>query len=83
MLLAYTDEDHGYGNVGTDNPPAQTPLDARPEPGSDTPNLDDAAFKAGRRVLATPAPGHTDNYTDADGATGCSTYGCLSFNVTG
>jgi len=45
VLLAYTEEDHGYGNVGTDDPPAQTPLDSRPEPGSDTPNLDDAAFK--------------------------------------
>ena len=63
VLLAYTDEDHGYGNVGTDDPPAQTPLDSRPEPGSDTPNLDDAAFKAGD-AFSDAGAGHTDNYTD-------------------
>ena len=33
VLLAYTDENHGYGNVGTDDPPAQSPLDSQPEPG--------------------------------------------------
>ena len=31
--LAYTDEAHGYGNVGTADPPAQSPLDSQPEPG--------------------------------------------------
>ena len=80
MLLAYTDEDHGYGNVGTDNPPAQTPLDSRPEPGSDTPNLDDAAFKAGD-AFSDGGAGHTDNYTDEDGGNWVLKYGCLSFTV--
>jgi hypothetical protein len=78
VLLAYTDEDHGYGNVGTEDPPAQTPLDARPEPGSDTPNLDDAAFKAGD---AFDDSAHTDNYTSGDG-NWVLDYGCLKFNVT-
>ncbi len=82
MLLAYTDEDHGYGNVGTDDPPAQTPLDSRPEPGSDTPNLDDAAFKARRRVHATAAPATpTTTRTRERTATWVLKYGCLSFNV--
>ncbi len=80
VLLAYTDEDHGYGNVGTDDPPAQTPLDSRPEPGSDTPNLDDAAFKAGDS-FSDGGAGHTDNYSSGDGNWVLS-YGCLSFNVS-
>ena len=80
VLLAYTDEDHGYGNVGTDNPPAQTPLDARPEPGSDTPNLDDAAFAAGERFSDAGA-GHTDNYTAAGGGNWVLNADCLTFSV--
>ena len=79
MLLAYTDEDHGYGNVGTADPPAQTPLDSRPEPGSETPNLDDAAFKAGD-AFSDGGAGHTDNYTEGDG-NWMLKYGCLSFTV--
>jgi len=78
VLLAYTDEDHGYGNVGTEDPPAQTPLDARPQPGSDTPNLDDAAFKAGD---AFDDADHVDNYTDGGGDWTLK-YGCLRFAVT-
>ncbi|WP_370250126.1 immune inhibitor A domain-containing protein [Nocardioides sp.] len=70
LYLAYTDEAHGYGNAGTDDPPAQTPIDSRPTPGSATPNLDDATFTlaAGRRSFSDfvrpGAPGHTDNYVD-------------------
>ena len=64
VYLAYTDENHGYGNVGTDNPPAQSPLDAVPEPGSDTPNLDDAAFKQGQGSFSDAGAGHVDNYSD-------------------
>jgi M6 family metalloprotease-like protein len=79
VLLAYTDEDHGYGNVGTADPPAQTPLDSRPEPGSETPNLDDAAFKAGD-TFSDGGAGHTDNYTEGDGNWTLK-YGCLAFKV--
>jgi M6 family metalloprotease-like protein len=82
VYLGYTDEDHGYGNVGTDDPPAQTPLDARPEPGSDTPDLDDAAFKAGDAFSDSD---HVDNYTDPASSDGNwhLKFGCLSFTVNG
>ena len=80
LLLDYTDEDHGYGNVGTDDPPAQTPLDSRPEPGSDTPNLDDAAFKAGD-TYSDAGAGHTDNYLGSDGKNWVLNFDCLSFTV--
>ncbi|HEU4512263.1 MAG TPA: PKD domain-containing protein [Nocardioidaceae bacterium] len=65
LSLVYTDEAHGYGNVGTDNPPAQSPLDANPEPGSDTPELADAAFTAkGEKRFSDSGAGHVDNYSD-------------------
>ena len=66
LSLVYTDEAHGYGNAGTDDPPAQSPLDSTPEPGSDTPNLDDAAFTtaAGKSRFTDSGEGHTDNYSD-------------------
>ncbi|MBB6627962.1 immune inhibitor A [Nocardioides sp. KIGAM211] len=66
LYLAYTDEAHGYGNAGTDDPPAQSPLDATPEPGSETPDLNDAAFTAvpARSTFSDAGEGHTDNYTD-------------------
>lgn len=63
LSMVYTDEAHGYGNTGTDNPPAQSPLDANPEPGSDTPDLSDAAWKKGGKFTDS-GEGHTDNYTD-------------------
>ncbi len=65
VLLTYTDEAHGYGNVGTDNPPAQSPLDANPTKNSDTPEFKDATFTTGRSLFSdskkTP---HYDNYTE-------------------
>ena len=66
LSMVYTDEAHGYGNVGTDNPPAQSPLDSQPEPGSDTPELGDAAWTdaAGDKAFSDSGQGHTDNYTD-------------------
>jgi M6 family metalloprotease-like protein len=66
LYLSYTDEAHGYGNAGTDDPPAQSPLDATPTPGSETPDLNDAAFTAAadRSSYSDSGEGHTDNYTD-------------------
>ncbi len=66
LYLAYTDEAHGYGNAGTDDPPAQSPLDSVPTPGSATPNLNDAAFVAtkARSVYSDAGEGHTDNYVN-------------------
>ena len=95
LLLTYTDEAHGYGNVGTDNPPAQTPLDSVPEPLSDAPDLNDATFQAAaaRNSFtdggATP---HVDNYSeptrdaakdaDADGQQPWTfDHDCLTFKV--
>ena len=65
-LLAYTDENHGYGNVGTDDPPAQSPLDSRPDPGNGKPDLSDAAFTtaAGDSRFSDSGAGHVDNYSD-------------------
>ncbi len=95
LLLTYTDEAHGYGNVGTDNPPAQTPLDSVPEPESDDPNLNDAVFTTadGRSSYSdAPASPHVDNYSeptrdpekdpDEDGSQPWTfDYNCLSFTV--
>ncbi len=97
LSLVYADEAHGDGNVGTDNPPAQSPLDSKPEPGSDTPNLNDAAFTAAadRSAFsdtpdATTKRGRFDNYTDPsrmdDAKSGAATpwefdFSCLTFKV--
>ncbi len=98
LYLSYTDEAHGDGNVGTDNPPAQSPLDSVPTVGSDAPNLNDAAFTdAATRSVFTDVPdpvtkrGRFDNYSDpgrAPTTAGGSTrpwefdFSCLTFKVT-
>ncbi len=91
LSLVYTDEAHGYGNVGTDNPPAQSPLDANPEPGNDAPNLDDAAFTyAGKRSFSDSGAGHVDNYSDPSEEKPAGDvanpwrfdFGCLGFEIT-
>ncbi len=66
LYLGYTDEAHGYGNAGTDDPPAQSPLDSTPTPGSTAPELKDAAFTAAaaRSAYSDSGTGHTDNYSD-------------------
>lgn len=86
LYLAYTDEAHGYGNAGTDNPPAQSPLDSTPEPGSDTPDLNDAAFTAvpARASYSdAKAKPHVDNYSDPSSKSGNweFAYDCLAFDV--
>jgi len=67
VSMIYTDEAHGYGNFGVDNPPAQTPVDSMPQPGNNSPNLNDAAF-----TLAEIFNGctHIDNYGDPNGPAG-------------
>ena len=86
LYLAYTDEAHGYGNAGTDDPPAQSPLDSTPEVGNDTPDLDDAAFTAATARStysdASSKP-HIDNYLDPSSASGNWEFGysCLGFQV--
>jgi PKD repeat protein len=85
FYTAYTDEAHGYGNAGTDDPPAQSPLDSQPEPGSSTPNLNDAAWTdaAGDRRFSDGGEGWTDNYEDPSSESGNweFDYDCLTFDV--
>jgi M6 family metalloprotease-like protein len=94
LSLVYTDEAHGYGNAGTDDPPAQSPLDSQPEPGESAPNLNDAAYTATDRdsSYTDSGVGHTDNYEDPGNSEADSRYSdvanpwrfrysCLSFNV--
>ncbi|WP_439937678.1 PKD domain-containing protein [Nocardia sp. N13] len=87
FYTAYTDEAHGYGNAGTDDPPAQSPLDSQPEPGSSTPNLDDAAWTdaSGDSRFSDGGDGWTDNYEDPSSASGNweFAYDCLTFDVLG
>jgi hypothetical protein len=81
LLLTYTDETHGYGNSGTDDPPAQSPLDANPQKGENAPKLNDAAFKQGDGY--SDIKGHTDNYLDPTSESGNweFRYNCLAFTV--
>lgn len=80
LLLEYTDESQGYGNVGTSDPPAQTPLDAHPQPGNDSPNLNDATFLPGTTFRDKK---WVDNYKDPSSASGNweLNFGCLTFKV--
>ncbi len=81
---AYTDEAHGYGNAGTDDPPAQSPLDSTPQPGEDAPNLNDAAWQPGDPAFSDFGEGHTDNYMDpsSDDGNWHFRYDCLEYDVT-
>jgi PKD repeat protein len=94
LSLVYTDEAHGYGNAGTDDPPAQSPLDSQPEPGESAPNLNDAAYTATDRdsSFTDAGLGHTDNYEDPGNSETDPRYSdvanpwrfrynCLAFNV--
>ena len=93
LSMVYTDEAHGYGNVGTDDPPAQSPLDSQPEPGERRPT---STTRRGPRPPATPAsptpapgtPTTTPTRPRRSRATptwrtrGASRYDCLGFDVT-
>ena len=82
MLLVYTDESHGYGNTGSSNQPAQSPVDANPVQGDITPELGDAAFRAaGVSQYSDFGAGWTDNYDDGSGSW-VHAFDCLSFDVT-
>jgi len=96
LSLVYTDEAHGYGNVGTSNPPAQSPLDSQPQPGNNSPILADAAWTAavGDNRFSDSGTGHTDNYDDPSQTEADPRYpevehpwrfryDCLTFDVLG
>jgi len=65
VSILYTDENHGYGNTGADNQPAQTVVDSQPQPGSNTPDLDDAAFTLATGDDKFNGCTHIDNYKTA------------------
>lgn len=62
VAILYTDENHGYGNTGAENQPAQTVVDSRPDPGNENPNLDDAAFTVKDGRTKFDGCTHVDNY---------------------
>ncbi len=66
ISLAFTDEALGYGNSSRSDRPNQHVIDAAPDPGNLSPNLDDAAFVPGgpRATFSDFGEGHVDNYTD-------------------
>ena len=68
VSMIYSDENHGYGNTGVDDPPAQTPVDAVPQPDNSSPNLDDASFILSRPTFNSCK--HIDNYADPNGPGG-------------
>lgn len=67
VSITYTDENHGYGNTGVDNPPAQINVDAKPDPGNDNPDLNDAAFTLGFGRDRFDSCRHIDNYDTPEG----------------
>ena len=79
-LLVWTDETHAYGNSGTDDPPAQSPLDAHPQAGSG-PQPQRRCVQGGEVLLRLQG---VDNYTDPASESGNweFRYNCLSFEVT-
>ena len=85
FYTAYTDEAHGYGNAGTDDPPAQSPLDSQPQPGENAPDLNDAAWTdaSGDSRFSDGGAGWTDNYQDPSSESGNweFDYDCLTFDV--
>lgn len=66
VSMVYTNEATGYGNTDGVNPPHQTPVDAAPQPGNESPVLDDAAFTLTRPEFNGCT--HVDNYVDPDAA---------------
>ncbi len=83
LSLVYTDEAHGYGNAGTPDQPAQSPLDSVPDPGNNTPDLNDAAFVDAAARSTFSDEDWTDNYTNPETDSGNweFTYDCLAFEV--
>ncbi len=81
LYMMFTDEIHGYGNTGADNQPAQTPVDANPVAGNETPDLSDAAFTdGGVSSYSDKGGGWTDNYNDGSGSW-IHAFDCMEFTV--
>lgn len=81
VSMVYTNEATGYGNTDGVNPPHQSPVDAAPTPGDETPNLNDAAFTLARPEFNGCT--HIDNYVDPNGPDeNWKLPGSLRFTVT-
>jgi len=68
VALLYSDRQHSFGNTSAADHPGQTVVDAAPDPGNDSPNLNDAAFTLARPTFNGCT--HIDNYPDPDGPNG-------------
>jgi M6 family metalloprotease-like protein/uncharacterized repeat protein (TIGR01451 family) len=85
ISLIYTNEAHGYGNAGTDDPPAQSPLDPRPAPGDSEPRLWDASFFPLFGLDTFQDGNWTDNYEDpenTDGSNWVFKFSCFTMKVS-
>lgn len=68
VSLVYSQEVRGWGNTRClGDMPCQTPVDSVPDPGNETPNLDDAAFIPGGARATYDGCTHIDNYVDPEG----------------
>jgi M6 family metalloprotease-like protein/uncharacterized repeat protein (TIGR01451 family) len=83
VSIWYTDESHGYGNTGADDPPPQNPLDPRTETEEDAPRLMDASFFPLPGLNTFSDANWTDNYFGDAGETVSWTlkFGCFNLTV--
>ena len=90
LFVEYTDENHGYGNNGTPEHPAQHYLDSQPVADAQcvegSAECDDLSFTAadGDTTFSDAADDpHLDNFADPEGIDGRWTfaYGCLTAEV--
>lgn len=66
ISVIYTNEAHGYGNIGNDDPPAQTPLDPRRQPLEVAPRISDASFYPLSGLSRFADTGWVENYDEND-----------------
>lgn len=69
VVIEYANEAHGYGNSGVEDPPALSVLDSHPQAGSDTPNLNDAAWRPFPSDRGNLNANNGDVFTDCDAPT--------------
>ena len=81
ISIWYTDEAHGYGNSGTDDPPSQITLDPRWESEQQDPRLSDASFFPMAGLNTFTDTGWTDNYVFLDGSPFGLNFGCFAARV--
>lgn len=70
IAITYSNELRGYGNTMGTNPPVHTIVDSVPQPGNDSPNLDDAAFTRDPARSLFDSCTHVENYSDPSNTEG-------------